>query len=142
MGRDERDERQQKGHTYGPNSAQVERFLNALKSLTSRQWDLVFHASEVSRPGYLDATIGAKHTAHEVGLSLAANSALSAATGITCASLGEQRCLEFEGAQLMGLAEKAAEALVVRRLIDSKEFQVVYQPFAAVIPLESLENHP
>jgi hypothetical protein len=111
---------------YGPNSEQVERFIDHLRRLTPGQRR---HAAAVRRGARgASAFFAAREAVQREALSQAASAAQSAAENVV-------------GEITAPAAGEAALALVVRDQLQQSEFESLYAPFAGMIPYESL-IHP
>ena len=114
---------------YGPNTAQVRRFIDRLRALTASDWEQVRAAEARARAAYGSpnsaeiqvAAIGEYGQDHEEKLLNPATKQLDFVTGFD-----------------RYLAAEAVMALVLCDIMTPMQFAAWYGPFAELIPVESL----
>ena len=116
--------------SYGPNSSQVIRFLQSLKTLTPDQWDHVSAAEAATRAAYgnLDAREIKDAHDHEYRNDRWLNSLLNQF----------QMSATPDTIRRDVVSSRAAWALADCEVMAAQQFAAWYAPFAETIPVESL----
>jgi hypothetical protein len=109
---------------YGPNTAQVERFLERVADLPDDHWRrLAGHLSDRAerRPGPDEVllTLDSQHGSDR----------------------GDLDVPESESPRVDAAVRKAAKALQYRDLLAPHDFDSLYAAFASIIPVETLEDY-
>ena len=121
---------------FGPNSEEVERFLTRLVQLTAAEWRQVnatwgrVDATALKtwpKPTWTGAWQSAEAAAGQANLQHAVSRVARAAADAAATTGGSPDATTM-----------AAMALVVRPLINPSTFAILYEPFAAVIPVSDL----
>jgi Spy/CpxP family protein refolding chaperone len=114
---------------YGPNSAQVERFLQLVRALTPEQWEQVYDCEAAARAAYGSPDWREIQALHEVEYG----------KGGWIESLDRSTRMAgwLDGRAAM-VAHGAALALADCGVITAGQFTACYAPFAELIPVESL----